>query len=251
MSANSFHFTLDFSNHLSNFAVGCDDNEKFCKFPGQIHTWRPGWESNPDHENHELSAFYVPDTVLVLLLLLQFCNNNKEIWSPESVRNLTKHTAEPEILSQLSPTVTPSSLTISNAPGPQGRVVFLPPPGTRPPGGTPPRPVPQGPRNGFQQHVPSGAWPLNPLPARPAPLGQRIPMCLLALPALEYTIWCLLNKILRSRWAVMLVHCCKSLLWWDQTEWKEHRHLAKWFVSVLPWKIWKYIWHISFSRASL
>ena len=133
MSANSFHFTLDFSNHLSNFAVGCDDNEKFCKFPGQIHTWRPGWESNPDHENHELSAFYVPDTVLVLFLLLQFCNNNKEIWSPESVRNLTKHTAEPEILSQLSPTVTPSSLTISNAPGPQGRVVFLPPPGTRPP----------------------------------------------------------------------------------------------------------------------
>ena len=34
-------------------------------------------ESNPDNDNHELSAFYVPDTVSVLLLILQFRNNKK------------------------------------------------------------------------------------------------------------------------------------------------------------------------------
>ena len=42
MSANSFHLTLDFSNHLRNFAVDYDDDKKFCKFPGQIHVWKPG-----------------------------------------------------------------------------------------------------------------------------------------------------------------------------------------------------------------
>ena len=44
MSANSFHLTLDFSNHLRNFALDYDDDddEKFCKFPGQIHVGRPG-----------------------------------------------------------------------------------------------------------------------------------------------------------------------------------------------------------------
>ena len=35
-------------------------------------------ESNPDDENHELSAFSVPDSVLVLLLILQFCKKKTQ-----------------------------------------------------------------------------------------------------------------------------------------------------------------------------
>ena len=82
-------------------------------------------ESNPDNDNHELSAFYVPDTVSVLLLILQFCNNKKNLKPRKCKESAQIHTAEPEILSQLRPTVTPSSLTTSQ------HCPWSPPPGPR------------------------------------------------------------------------------------------------------------------------